>query len=164
MSSVQLQPEDREKIRKLVARPPRLNARMNAEVLLEAESGAPDEQIAQRLGVPVREVGEIVAAYRVGGLEALGLAHLRSPEKRPQRSLQHARVVKTPGVCGGSARIDGTRISVWQLVEERELGASEAQLLNDYRTLRARDLVAAWDYAEQYPDEIDGDIRRNALG
>jgi hypothetical protein len=42
MPSVHLQPEDREKIRKLVDRPPRLNARMKAEVLLDAERGAPD--------------------------------------------------------------------------------------------------------------------------
>ena len=36
MPSVHLQPEDREKIQKLVDRPPRLNARMKAVVLLDA--------------------------------------------------------------------------------------------------------------------------------
>jgi uncharacterized protein (DUF433 family) len=46
-------------------------------------------------------------------------------------------IVKTPGVCGGAARVDGTPIPVWQLVEERDLGASEARLLNSYRTLMA---------------------------
>jgi uncharacterized protein (DUF433 family) len=151
-------------MRRLVDRPPRLNARLKAEVLLDAERGAPDEQIAQRLGVPVYEVGHIVAAYLAGGLEAVGLAGTRSPEEKPRRRSNHPKVVKTPGVCGGSARIDGTRIPVWQLVEERRLGASEAQLLNDYRTLKARDLVAAWDYAEEHPEEIDQDIRRNAMG
>ena len=40
MPSVHLQPEDREKIQKLVDRPPRLNARMKAVVLLDAETGA----------------------------------------------------------------------------------------------------------------------------
>ena len=164
MPSVHLQPEDREKIRKLVDRPPRLNARMKAVVLLDAERGDPDEQIAQRLGVPVHEVGHVVAAYLAGGLEAVGLTRTRSPEEGPRRRSRHPGVVKTPGVCGGSARIDGTRIPVWQLVEERKLGASEAQLLNDYRTLKARDLVAAWDYAEEHPEEIDQDIRRNAMG
>jgi uncharacterized protein (DUF433 family) len=164
MPSVRLQPEDREKIRKLVNRPPRLTARIKAEVLLDAESGAPDEQIAQRLGVPLHEVGHVVAMYVVGGLEAVGLTRARSPEERPRSRSRHPGVVKTPDICGGSARIDGTRIPVWQLVEERKLGASEAQLLNDYRSLKARDLVAAWDYAEEYPVEIDQDIRRNAMG
>jgi hypothetical protein len=60
MPCVYLQPEDRAKIRKLVNRPPRMSARMKAEVLLDAESGVPDEQIAQRLGVPVHEVGDYV--------------------------------------------------------------------------------------------------------
>jgi uncharacterized protein (DUF433 family) len=164
MPSVHLQPEDREKIRKLVDRPPRLNARMKAEVLLDAASGAPDEQIAQRLGVPVHEVGHVVATYLAGGLEAVGLTRTRSPEERPRRRSRHPGVVKTPGVCGGSARIDGTRIPVWQLVEERNLGASEARLLNDYRTLKARDLAAAWDYADEHPEEIDQDVSRNAMG
>ena len=94
----------------------------------------------------------------------MGLTRARSSEEGPRRRSRHPGVVKTPGVCGGSARIDGTRIPIWQLVEERQLGASEAQLLNDYRTLKARDLVAAWDYAEEHPEEIDQDIRRNAMG
>jgi len=72
-------------------------------------------------------------------------------------------IIKTPGVCGGAARVDGTRIPVWQLVEERDQGASEARLLNSYRTLTARDLVAAWDYAEAHPEEILSEIRRNAM-
>jgi uncharacterized protein (DUF433 family) len=72
-----------------------------------------------------------------------------------------ARVVKTPGVCGGAARVDGTRIPVWQLVEERDLGATDARLLDSYRTLTARDLVAAWDYAAAYSEEIAAEIRRN---
>ncbi len=163
MPSVHLQPEDREKIRKLVDRPPRMSAQMKAAVLLDAERGAPDEQIARHLGVPVHEVGHVVAAYLNGGLEAVGLKRTRSPDEGPRRRSRQPGVVKTPGVCGGSARIDGTRIPVWQLVEERKLGASEAQLLNDYRTLKARDLVAAWDYAEEHPEEIDQDIRRNAM-
>ena len=70
MPSVHLQPEDREKIRKLVDRPPRMNARMRAEVLLDAERGDPDEQIAQRFEHPLHEVGHVVAAYLAGGLEA----------------------------------------------------------------------------------------------
>lgn len=78
-------------------------------------------------------------------------------------NVRPAPIVKTPGVCGGTARIDGTRIPVWQLVEERDQGASEARLLNSYRTLTARDLVAAWDYAEAHPDEIASEIRRNAM-
>ena len=83
--------------------------------------------------------------------------HIR-PENRDS-----ATIVKTQGVCGGAARIDGTRIPVWQLVEARELGASDAQLLLDYPNLRAANLADAWDYATDHRDEIAAAIRANEV-
>ena len=41
----------------------------------------------------------------------------------------------------------------------RRLGISEAELLEDYPTLRAADLANAWAYAEAYSDEIEIAIR-----
>lgn len=38
-------------------------------------------------------------------------------------------IEKTLGVCGGDACISGTRIPIWVLVNARNLGISEAQLL-----------------------------------
>jgi Protein of unknown function (DUF433) len=37
-------------------------------------------------------------------------------------------IEKMPNVCGGSACITGTRITVWGLVEARQIGYSEADL------------------------------------
>ncbi|MEQ9237718.1 DUF433 domain-containing protein [Coleofasciculus sp. E2-BRE-01] len=70
-------------------------------------------------------------------------------------------IKKTSGVCGGTACIANTRIPVWVLVNARRLGISEAQLLQDYPTLSAADLVNAWIYAEVYADEIELAIRHN---
>jgi len=70
-------------------------------------------------------------------------------------------IERTEGVCGGSARIAGTRIPVWQLVAARNLGVSEGQLLVDYPALRAEDLVNAWSYARTHVDEIQADIHEN---
>jgi uncharacterized protein (DUF433 family) len=70
-------------------------------------------------------------------------------------------ITKTPGVCGGSACIAGTRIAVWLLVEAQQLGISEAQLLQDYPLITAADLVNAWIYADAYPEEINAAIRVN---
>jgi uncharacterized protein (DUF433 family) len=70
-------------------------------------------------------------------------------------------IEKTPGVCGGDACISGTRIPVWVLVNARNLGISEAQLLKDYPTLSATDLANAWVYATVYPEEITTAIREN---
>lgn len=70
-------------------------------------------------------------------------------------------IEKTPGVVGGDARIAGTRIPIWTLVNYRRLGASEAHILEDFPTLRATDLVNAWAYAEVHSDEIEIAIREN---
>jgi uncharacterized protein (DUF433 family) len=72
-------------------------------------------------------------------------------------------IEKTEGVCGGAARIRQTRIPVWQLVEARDIGISDAQLLADYPDLSAQDLVNAWAYARSYPEEIKTEIYENEV-
>ncbi len=79
-----------------------------------------------------------------------------------QRS-HHGTIERTLGICGQSARIAGTRVPVWMLVEARELGASEAQLLLDYPGLRAEELVDAWNYAADHRAEILAEIHRNEI-
>ena len=70
-------------------------------------------------------------------------------------------IEKTPDVCGGSACIAGTRITVWGLVEAHRIGYSEADLLTSYPSLSATDIANAWAYAEAFPDEIETEIREN---
>lgn len=70
-------------------------------------------------------------------------------------------IEKTPGVCGGSACIAGTRLTIWGLVEARRNGYSEADLLINYPSLTATDLANAWAYAETFPDEIEAEIQDN---
>ena len=67
----------------------------------------------------------------------------------------------TPDVLGGEARIVRTRIPVWMLVQARRLGATEAELLRSYPTLRAEDLTNAWAYAGAHSDEIEQQILEN---
>ena len=70
-------------------------------------------------------------------------------------------ISKTPGLCGGDACIRNTRITVWGLVERRNLGASDVELLDDITGLMREDLEAAWEYYEQHREEIDQAIREN---
>lgn len=70
-------------------------------------------------------------------------------------------IEKTPGICGGRACIINTRIPVWVLINAQRLGISEAELLQDYPTLSAADLVNAWAYAERFKQEIEQDIKEN---
>ncbi|BAU08314.1 DUF433 domain-containing protein [Fischerella thermalis CCMEE 5330] len=64
-------------------------------------------------------------------------------------------IQKTPGVCGGNARIRDTRITVWTLVSFRQQGASEEELLRNYPGLTPQDLEAAWSYYQEHLQEID---------
>lgn len=66
-----------------------------------------------------------------------------------------------PDVCGGEPCIVRTRIPVWVLVQARNLGVPEADLLRSYPTLRAEDLANAWAYCRSHKDEIEGQIREN---
>ncbi len=70
-------------------------------------------------------------------------------------------IESTPEVCGGDPRVAGTRIPVWTLEHYRRLGLTEAQILGAFPTLRAADLVNAWIYVAEHPDEIERQICEN---
>lgn len=70
-------------------------------------------------------------------------------------------IVKTPNVCGGTARLIRTRIPVWTLERMRQLGFSNDDILRSYPNLRAADLLEAWEYADRHRDEIEQLIREN---
>ena len=72
-------------------------------------------------------------------------------------------IQKTPGVCGGAACIRNLRLAVWMLEEARRKGATEAELLADYPSLRAEDLTDAWIYARSHRDEIDASLEENEM-
>jgi uncharacterized protein (DUF433 family) len=67
----------------------------------------------------------------------------------------------SPNVCGGQPCIVRTRIPVWLLVQTKQLGTIEADILRSYPTLRAEDLANAWAYARAHRSEIDQQIREN---
>jgi uncharacterized protein (DUF433 family) len=72
-------------------------------------------------------------------------------------------IVNTPDVCGGAARVAGTRIPVWTLVRYRQLGATEADLLRSYPTIRSEDLATAWVYYRVHEEEIEQQIVDNEI-
>ena len=66
-----------------------------------------------------------------------------------------------PRICGGSARIAGTRIPVWSLESWRRLGSDDAEILRNFPTLQPSDLVNAWCYVGRHPQEIEREISEN---
>ena len=77
------------------------------------------------------------------------------------KSINIQGIEKKPGVCGGSACVAGSRITVWGLVESRRVGYSEADLLISYPTISATNLANAWAYAAAFPNEIEAEIEEN---
>lgn len=73
-------------------------------------------------------------------------------------------IASVPGVSGGEPCIVRTRIPVWMLVQSRNLGMSEAEILANYPTLTAEDLVNAWNYYRHYSAEIERQIADNEAG
>ena len=72
-------------------------------------------------------------------------------------------IESTPGVCGGDPCIVRTRIPIRVLENYRRLGATDADLLRTYPTLRAEDLANAWAYVRSHRDEIEQQIRENEV-
>jgi uncharacterized protein (DUF433 family) len=83
-----------------------------------------------------------------------------SLDQRPDET-RFPSIVKTPGVCGGSARLIRTRIPVWILERYRQLGANDQDILRNYPSLQASDLNQAWMYVNSNPDEIEREIQEN---
>jgi uncharacterized protein (DUF433 family) len=67
-----------------------------------------------------------------------------------------------PHPDGVEACIRDTNINVWGLVERRQHGLSDADILADAQGLTAEDLRTAWEYYQAHREEIDRAIRLNA--
>jgi uncharacterized protein (DUF433 family) len=73
-------------------------------------------------------------------------------------------ISKKPDCCGGDACIRDIRIPVWGLVRDRQLGATDAEILRSYPSLTPADLEAAFAYAASHAEEMETAIRENEEG
>jgi uncharacterized protein (DUF433 family) len=67
-------------------------------------------------------------------------------------------IFRTPGVCGGRARIRNMRITVSFLENYRRIGKTEGWILDNYPGLTPEDLRNAWAYVAAYRDEMEREI------
>jgi len=123
----------------------------------------------------VRAAGLVPADFRSGEEDESGLSseiridagntvrHNEGPmcwESVMQHSsaVQSPVVVQTPGVCGGRARIDGTRIAVWILESLRQQGADRREIAGLYPRLSAEQVEAALQWAADHSEQIAADL------
>ncbi|MGO9468229.1 MAG: DUF433 domain-containing protein [Isosphaeraceae bacterium] len=157
--SIHLHPTELQYLKRLLARKAQPTRRQMASALLLLSEGKTPVLVSQIVGIPKHQVEALEEQYKSRGKFALLWRNSRSARKVPEGW----GIDKTAGVCGGSARIAGTRIPVWQLVAARNMGVGGAQLLLDYPTLRAEDLVNAWSYSDAHPEEIQAEIHENEV-
>ena len=83
----------------------------------------------------------------------------QNPPVAPAPSSLADLIVKTPGTCGGRARIAGTRIKVEHVYNwvERQ-GMSPAQVVQEYPHLTMAQVHAALAYYWSHQEEIQRDI------
>ena len=62
---------------------------------------------------------------------------------------------------GIEACVRDTNVNVWSLVQRRQLGLSDARILESVQGMTPADLEAAWAYYADHPSEIEDAIRRN---
>ena len=72
-------------------------------------------------------------------------------------------LVRTPGICGGRLRIEGTRMTVNQIVTLHKQGLSAEEIVAQYprRTMSEIYTVLAWYHANK--DEFDKELAAEAV-
>ena len=70
-------------------------------------------------------------------------------------------IVKTPGVVGGRARVNNTRLAVWLLIGWIQMGWTDEDLLEGYPSLTPESIAAVKAYYATNQEEVDQDIAEN---
>ncbi len=68
-------------------------------------------------------------------------------------------IESSPGICGGRARIAGTRVPVHRVARYHRLGYSPEEMLSLLNSLSLPQIYAALAYALANPDEIERALR-----
>lgn len=76
--------------------------------------------------------------------------------------IKHNHIVRDKGICGGQARIAGTRIKVQHIVLEYErLGWTPDQICDAHKGLKLADVHGAIMYYYDNKKEIDENLRKD---
>jgi uncharacterized protein (DUF433 family) len=74
-------------------------------------------------------------------------------------TISYPHVAKTPGVCGGKAQVEGTRIRVHDVAFLHKEGASDSRVREEYPDLTPAQVHAALAYYYDNREEIDAELR-----
>ena len=77
-------------------------------------------------------------------------------------TISYPHIAKTPGVCGGRARVEGTRLRVCNVVLLHKDGASDSKIREAYPDLTPAQTHAALAYYYDNREEIDAELDEDA--
>ena len=69
-------------------------------------------------------------------------------------------LVRTPGICGGRLRLDGTRITVHQMATLYRRGLTAEDIAGQYPHLTLAQVYAALAYYHANRDEVEEELAR----
>lgn len=102
-------------------------------------------------------------ANQLDGSEKLELLSLLTNELFGQKAIEEPGIAQSDDICGDSARIANTRISVWSIVESKQLGMSDKDILESFPALSLTDIENSLLYYAKNREEIESDIEQNRL-
>ncbi len=76
------------------------------------------------------------------------------------RALTYPHIVSTEDVCGGKARIEGTRIRVIDIVALSSQGLRPPEIIDAYPRLKLAQVHAALTYYYDNQEEVDAEFER----
>jgi uncharacterized protein (DUF433 family) len=71
-------------------------------------------------------------------------------------------LVRTPEVCGGRLRIDGTRMTVNQIVTLYKQGSTAEEIVDAYPQRTIREIYAVLAWYHDHRDEFDAELAAEA--
>jgi uncharacterized protein (DUF433 family) len=91
----------------------------------------------------------------------LGPAAILAQVSKPAtQALSHPYIVHSEGVCGGRARVDGTRIPVWQIVSSIvRSGSSPEEFVEAYPHVTLAQVHDALSFYYDHREELERDLR-----
>ncbi len=76
-------------------------------------------------------------------------------------AIEKKHIVATPGILGGKARIDGTRIAVEHIAIAYNSGQSIDEIVGSYQGITHADVFAALAYYYDHKEEVDAMIKQD---
>lgn len=76
-------------------------------------------------------------------------------------ALEKKHIVATPGILGGKARINGTRIAVEHIAIAYNSGQSIDEIVESYQGITHADVFAALAYYYDHKEEVDAMIKQD---